>query len=209
MKLKKCLGVAMSLFMCANLISSTAVHGLTIWNADASASYAERYAFTRNTGNYPSWTENNCTNFVSQCLRAGGATMSDTWKCRKTALTIGNFNWDITTSWSRAQNLQDRLIKSGFAKSGGSWKGITGTNTRYKTGMTKADVITYDWKSDGTKDHSSIISKVDTVSSPTALVCANTNNQKNVIWTLNLTPLEAQNVTFQFLDLVPANYTKM
>ncbi len=208
MKLKKCLGFAMSLFMCANLISSTAVHGLTIWNADASASYAEKYALTRNTGNYPSWSSNNCTNFVSQCLRAGGATMSDTWKCRKTALTIGNFNWDITTSWSRAQNLQERLTKSGFAKVGGTWKGITSPTT-YKTGMTKADVITYDWESDRTRDHSAIISQVTTSSTPTALVCANTTNRKNVIWTLGITPANATKITFELLDLVPTNYTKM
>lgn len=46
------------------------------YNTKAAVDYAKKYVYERN-GNYPIF-QNNCTNYVSQCLIAGGLNMSET-----------------------------------------------------------------------------------------------------------------------------------
>ncbi|MEZ4357118.1 MAG: amidase domain-containing protein [Eubacteriales bacterium] len=43
-----------------------------VYNREAAAAYAIRYALTPNP-NYIYYSADDCTNFISQCLRAGGA----------------------------------------------------------------------------------------------------------------------------------------
>lgn len=57
----------------------------------AAVNYAEKYAHSRNTA-YADHTTNDCANFVSQCLAAGGIPTNDTWKPESSAwIGCGDF----------------------------------------------------------------------------------------------------------------------
>lgn len=57
----------------------------------AAVNYAEKYAHNRNTA-YADHTTNDCANFVSQCLAAGGIPTNDTWKPESSAwIGCGDF----------------------------------------------------------------------------------------------------------------------
>jgi hypothetical protein len=46
-----------------------------VYNRNAAKAYAETYALAPNTSQYPHFKEDDCTNFISQVLRAGGMEM--------------------------------------------------------------------------------------------------------------------------------------
>jgi hypothetical protein len=64
--------------------------------------YAKNWANGRNTDSYPDHGYSDCTNFVSQCLCAGGwpkcgtdGSSDSSWFCRKT----GNGSFSVSLSW--------------------------------------------------------------------------------------------------------------
>jgi Putative amidase domain len=48
---------------------------ITAYNRSAAKAYAEAYALSPNTNQYPLFKDDDCTNFISQVLRAGGMVM--------------------------------------------------------------------------------------------------------------------------------------
>ena len=131
------------------------------FNDSAAQVYADTYVLTPNHADYRTF-DADCTNFVSQCLYAGGLTMSDDWYYNRVA--SGAFdNWSAT--WSFADDLEWYLKEIQHATLLGRWAHTdtyVGSTRYYKwvnnsnnlTGM--ADIIFYDWNSDGQVDHASI-----------------------------------------------------
>lgn len=76
------------------------------YNRDAAVSYAKNWAYSYNYQYYPNLDAmgGDCTNFVSQCLYAGGMSMSDPWYIyRKNGTYVYPGNWSqLTYSWSVA-----------------------------------------------------------------------------------------------------------
>ncbi|MGW2302892.1 amidase domain-containing protein [Streptomyces sp. NPDC001809] len=112
------------------------------------ASYADRYWKRGNSGYrvYP----NDCTNFISQAMRAGGwGTTSGSATTRKDNKKwfYGSFTWTTSYTWAGAENWY------WFARKH-SKRTKTLTNVWQ---MGKGDVLQADWKRDGTIDHSMIV----------------------------------------------------
>ncbi|MEV4643202.1 amidase domain-containing protein [Actinoplanes sp. NPDC049548] len=106
--------------------------------------YARKYAKKYNPS-YRAFKEEDCTNFVSQALRAGGWKddygwywSSDNWWYNSDHQT---YTWAGADNWSR------------FAK-----KRTTHLDNVWK--MLPGDVLQADWDANGTKDHTMIVTKV-------------------------------------------------
>ena len=69
--------------------------------------YAMDRAYYRNT-KYPFYSSN-CTNFVSQCLVAGGFETDDTWNIDK-GITRNGWDYDPTAAWGTANGLYGYLV---------------------------------------------------------------------------------------------------
>lgn len=115
----------------------------------AIVAYALKYSMQRNS-NYKSMPDD-CTNFVSQALVAGG------WKQIYGAQDderawFGN-NIFETKTWSTAQPLFD-------------WGFHTAGNFKYVTGFTPGDITFWVWKGSYTFDHSTVVTYVDAQGQP-------------------------------------------
>ncbi|WP_145949637.1 amidase domain-containing protein [Paenibacillus sp. Y412MC10] len=136
--------------------------------------YALTYAINNNS---QYWTfENDCTNFASQSLNAGGIPK------QKIQEPYENFpNWWMNTGaagewlyavpWVQADSFF-KLIRStdtihGYSKPGPSY-------------LYEGDILSYDKGSDYTMNHTAVVTNTDTPSTP--LVSYHTTNRKNVPW---------------------------
>ena len=118
--------------------------------------------------------EVDCTNFISQCLWAGGAPMSFTNSRSKGWWYRGNGsrtdNWSF--SWAVAHNLRWYLATS---KSG-----LTATEVTSPDQLELGDVICYDFDGDGRWQHNTIVTAKDAAGMP--LVNAHTDNSRQRHW---------------------------
>lgn len=119
------------------------------YNASAASSYAQTYVYTYNSA-YQDITDFDCTNFVSQALRAGG------W------VDAGGFWWDYyawwynlsnhsrTDTWVVAANLRNHVAYSG-----------RGYSLSAFTDLIVGDVMFADWwyASDPDIDHSMLVTQ--------------------------------------------------
>lgn len=89
--------------------------------------------------------ENDCTNFISQCLLAGGIPM-DWRKARNEGwwINVAEANWSF--SWSVAHSLRWYLLKSG-----------RGVEVKSVDDLQLGDIIFYDFDGNGLYQHSTII----------------------------------------------------
>lgn len=168
------------------------------YNGNAAASYADQWWYNYNS-NYPVFSED-CTNFVSQALHAGGFSFVG---------DDGNSNdndyhwwingpyynppfyyptWIYTRSWSVADDLRTFLI---LDIPGGSleWEGPCDTQSTPGTSYdSNGDVVFYDWNSDGIWDHAAIrVARGYDVNYSNLygdLVDEHTTNRYHVLWTL-------------------------
>ena len=131
---------------------------------------------------------NDCTNFVSQALEAGGLQEDDVWYWWN-----GIFSKKATYAWDNADGLRQYLIKSkrGYVKNYWDYNSNTGFNTPpdCTTGggsLFKANVIFYDWDSDGDYDHAGIITTYRTLTdgSKYDALCAHSESRYRVKWHL-------------------------
>ncbi|MFH9958069.1 amidase domain-containing protein [Streptomyces roseolus] len=112
------------------------------------ASYADRY-WKRANSDYRVYG-NDCTNFISQAMRAGGwGTTSGSALSRQdnNKWFYGSYTWTTSYTWAGAENWY------WFARKHSK-------RTRHLSSvwhMGKADVLQADWKGDGTIDHSMIV----------------------------------------------------
>jgi len=126
------------------------------YNIQNAITYADEWALSRNP-NWPRFLGKDCTNFVSQCLYAGGIPFDKTgsyqWWCERDLM--GFWNW--TNSWSVADDHRKWLVNDnhGWITAVWDWNSSSSypTPPNNSANLTGGEVILYDWESDGTYNH--------------------------------------------------------
>lgn len=145
------------------------------WNYTTASNYALQWALSRNP-NYINFS-NDCTNFASQALRAGG------WKDTTSLNSTQDASWFYKSStnyaqtWSTAHGLKNRLTNGyelGATKLG---KSFLGTGPEYLNNQIRVgDIILADWTGDGRYDHTMVVTEVNFSST---LVSYHSTDRKN------------------------------
>lgn len=162
------------------------------YDPTAAKNYADTWALSFNTPTYPQ-LGNDCTNFVSQALRAGGYPVQSgdknsyhSWYENTNNYPIIGYTYDYSLSWSGAENLLNQLY---VYNPGGSptayWS--PGTNGSRATSLgSVGDVIFYDWGLGEGISHASIqvAYGTDALGWTGDLVDEHTSNRKHVFWSL-------------------------
>ncbi|GGM26047.1 hypothetical protein GCM10011351_09600 [Paraliobacillus quinghaiensis] len=137
------------------------------YDRHATVQYAERWWNDYNPA-YKQF-DVDCTNYVSQCLHAGGAPMRG-YPDRSKGWWYQNEKWSY--SWSVAHALRWYLS--------GSKQGLKGKAIEKPEQLIPGDVICYDFEGDGKWDHNTIVVSKDANGMP--LVNAHTNNSRHRYW---------------------------
>ena len=168
--------------------------------------YSNKYALsenaltTLNTGGYNVYPNNDCTNYVSQCIYAGGLPQDSQWK---STLSHGGRVPHRTDSkkWTVANELKNYLKSSGRSTKIGSWS-LRGSPEPYRTfayannsnNLTSSNVgkvvLFYDWTGDGHMDHSAFFVRNNSTSTYTPPGTTRSegtgdlinHNHKHVLW---------------------------
>lgn len=156
-----------------------------MYNREAAVQYAQTWWNSRNPA-FPSFAVD-CTNFVSQCLRAGGAPMRG-YPNRENGWWIGGGTWSF--SWSVAHSLRWYLE--------GSKSGLKATKKSSADQLLPGDVIIYDFDGDGRMDHAAIV-----VSNQggVPLVNAHTANSRNRHWSYSTSPAHTSGIRYYFFHI--------
>lgn len=133
--------------------------------------------------------ENNCTNFVSQCLRAGGAPMTG-YPNRSKGWWYQNNNWSY--SWSVAHAFRWYLS--------GAKSGLRGQEVSSPEQLMLGDVICYDFDGDGRFQHTTIVVAKDANNMP--LVNAQTFNSRMRYWAYEDSTAWTPNIQYKFFHIV-------
>lgn len=153
-KFKKATAVLMiiALFSCCSLQTLAYDHA-------AAQRYSDQYVLSPNPA-YRYWPGGDCTNFVSQCMKAGGMAESDDW--------YYNHFFSQSLTWVNANELKEHLKLRVGATLLSRWSkyGYTlGNGIQFFAYINNSDVIQgwgneiifYDWTGDGLMDHASIV----------------------------------------------------
>ena len=120
---------------------------MATYNREAAVAYANQWWNSANPA-YP-YFEVDCTNFISQCLRAGGAPMRG-YPDRSRGWWIQGGSWSY--SWSVAHSLRWYLETSN--------QGLRAERVYDPSELEIGDVIFYDFAGDGRIDHSTIVTSM-------------------------------------------------
>lgn len=159
-----------------------------IYNRAAAVQYAETWW----NGTNPRYIEFevDCTNFVSQCLFAGGLPMDYTGKRESgwwyRGKSGGQELWSY--SWAVANSLPRYLLGSGRAR-----------QVRSPAELSYGDVICYDWDGDGRWQHNVLITGLDMNGMP--LVNAHTYNARSRYWAYHDSPAWSERTAYLFLRM--------
>jgi len=145
---------------------------MSLYNREKATAYAERWWNSYN----PRFRrfEVDCTNYISQCLWAGGAPMthfgnrSRGWWYKGNGRTSDN--WSYT--WSVAHSLRWYLRTS--------QSGLRAIEVNSPSELQLGDVICYDFNGDGHWQHNTIVTGFDALGMP--LVNAHTVNSRMRFW---------------------------
>jgi hypothetical protein len=157
---------------------------------------AKQYADTWwNQGN-PEFIEFDvdCTNYVSQCLYAGGIPMNYTgnrasgWWYK--GRIHGQEQWSF--SWSVSHSLQSHLSTSR--------SGLRAELVESPKQLTIGDVIIYDWDGDSRYQHSTIVTEIDAAGYP--LVNAHTSNSRHRYWDYKDSYAWSEKTKYRFFHIV-------
>ncbi len=140
------------------------------YNRERAVAYAERYWNSAN----PAYIRFNddCTNFISQCLHAGGIPMAFTGRKDKGWWYRGGRNPSWSYSWTVAHGLY-LLLKSGKAP-------MRAVQVLSPELLLPGDIICYDFDGDGRWQHNTIVVAKDANGMP--LVNAHTTNSSRRYW---------------------------
>ena len=190
---KKLISFLLGMLCCVYLVQPVAAYSRS--NA---ISYADTWAKARNTSLFNDYGGSDCTNFVSQCLYAGGLTSDDTWWYRKTAVGISE-----STTWRQASSLRNYFISTGKETKIGAWAKISNispsgyayvsNSSNLTASNTGKVVVFYDWYNDGVVNHSAFYVANNTTATETSLsskpigdlIDQHSNDRKRVIWHLD------------------------
>ncbi|MCF6136111.1 amidase domain-containing protein [Pseudalkalibacillus berkeleyi] len=157
------------------------------YNRLEAVKYAERWWNSHN----PVYKlfENDCTNFISQCLHAGGAPMRG-YPNRSKGWWYRSNNWSY--SWSVANTMRWYLS--------GSKQGLRGEEVRAPELLIPGDVICYDFDGDGRWQHNTIVVAKDEMGMP--LVNAHTHNSRMRYWDYTDSTAYTPEIKYKFFKIV-------
>ncbi|WP_404458634.1 amidase domain-containing protein [Oceanobacillus kapialis] len=152
----------------------------------AAVRYAERWWNSYNP-NFRRF-EVDCTNYVSQCLLAGGAPMRGA-PVRERGWWYNQDSWSF--SWAVAHSLRWYLS--------GSTAGLQGKEVNSAEELSPGDVICYDFQGNGRWDHNTIVVAKDAAGMP--LVNAHTDNSRNRYWSYEDSTAWTPNIQYKFFRI--------
>ncbi|WP_077324928.1 amidase domain-containing protein [Virgibacillus siamensis] len=152
----------------------------------AAVQYAERWWNSYNPA-YRTF-DVDCTNYVSQCLRAGGAPMRGA-PDRGNGWWYQHNNWSY--SWAVAHSLRWYLS--------GSTAGLKGKELESPSELIPGDVICYDFQGTGRFDHNTIVVGKDAYGMP--LVNAHTDNSRNRYWSYEDSRAWTPDIEYKFFRI--------
>ncbi|SDJ41338.1 amidase domain-containing protein [Salimicrobium halophilum] len=157
------------------------------YNRRQAVRYAERWWDGRNPA-YPEF-QNDCTNFISQCLRAGGGEM---WGSpdRSRGWWLQEGNWSY--SWSTAHALRWYLS--------GARQGLRAKEVETPEQLRPGDVICYDFTGDGRFDHTTIV--VRKMNNGMPLVNAHTTNSRHRYWSYEDSAAYTGTIQYKFFQII-------
>jgi hypothetical protein len=130
-----------------------------------------------------------CTNYISQCLHAGGAPMLG-FSNRSKGWWMRNNNWSY--SWTVANSLRWYLPNSKM--------GVRAKEVNSPSQLLPGDVICYDFQGDGRVDHTTIVTAKDAEGMP--LVNAHTTNSRRRYWAYEDSTAYTPNIKYKFFTIV-------
>lgn len=148
--------------------------------------YAERWWNDYN----PSFRtfEVDCTNYISQCLLAGGGWMYGE-PSREDGWWYSGASWSF--SWAVAHSMRWYLSSS--------TKSIVGTEVARADQLQLGDVICYDFDGGGRWDHTTIVVAKDIQNMP--LVNAHTDNSRHRYWSYEDSTAWTPNIAYKFFHI--------
>ncbi|MEC5423758.1 amidase domain-containing protein [Virgibacillus sp. C22-A2] len=156
------------------------------YNRHDAVQYAERWWNSYNPA-YRKF-DVDCTNYVSQCLHAGGAPMRGA-PVREKGWWYQGDNWSF--SWAVAHSLRWYLS--------GSTQGLKGKEVESASELIPGDVICYDFQGDGRWDHNTIVVTKDELGMP--LVNAHTDNSRNRYWSYEDSTAYTTDIKYKFFRI--------
>lgn len=158
-----------------------------LYNRFNAIKYAETWWDGHNK-EYPLYA-NDCTNFISQCLRAGGFKMTG---MPKNAVGWWYKNYSSSSySWRVAHALRKYLPRA---------QGIKAEEVGDQKELTLGDLILYDFEGDGRWNHCTIVVAKDENGEP--LVNAHTQNSRKRYWSYYDSTAYTDNIKYKFFHLI-------
>ncbi|PLR97830.1 amidase domain-containing protein [Bacillus sp. T33-2] len=130
-----------------------------------------------------------CSNYISQCLHAGGAPMTG-YPNRGKGWWMMKNNWSF--SWSVANALRWYLTSSKA--------GLRANEVKSPDELLPGDVICYDFQGDGRFDHTTIVTAKDAYGMP--LVNAHTHNSRLRYWAYQDSTAYTPQIKYKFFSIV-------
>lgn len=161
------------------------------YNRQLAKQYADKYWNTPNPA-YIKFAVD-CTNYVSQCILAGGAPMHYTgrretgwwYQGRKNNREWWSYSWAVSHALQRYLALSRNGLQAEIVQ------------TPYELNI--GDVIIYDWDGDGTYQHSTIVTGFDAAGEP--LVNAHTANSRARLWSYRDSPAWTERTRYRFFHI--------
>lgn len=157
-----------------------------VYNREKAVQYAETWWNDYNPA-FPKFAVD-CTNYISQCLLAGGAPMRGE-PVRERGWWYRNNNWSF--SWSVAHSLY-WYLKS-------STTGLQAIEVKNAQELYPGDVICYDFQGNNRWDHNTMVVTYDAYGNP--LVNAHTDNSKHRFWTYTDSAAWTPNINYAFFRI--------
>ncbi|MFD2442890.1 amidase domain-containing protein [Bacillus sp. CGMCC 1.16607] len=158
------------------------------YNRLKAVQYAERWWNDYNPA-FKKIEANDCTNFISQCLYAGGAPM-------RGYPNKGNGWWMKGNAWSWSWTVAHAFRKY----LGNSTTGLRAKEVSRPDQLLLGDVICYDFEGDGRFNHNTIVTGKDYYGMP--LVNAHTYNSRLRYWAYEDSTAYTPNIKYKFFTIV-------
>ena len=155
------------------------------YDALEAVKYAERYWNDHHFA-YPVFA-NDCTNFISQCLYAGGAKMHG--ESRTSGWWIRNGSWSYSWTTAHALYLYLKHAKSGL-------RGVFVSDPRE---LLLGDIICYDFEGDGRFNHTTIVVNKNAEGEP--FVNAHTTNSRQRFWSYTDSTAYTPNIQYAWIQI--------
>ena len=146
--------------------------------------YAERW-WNEFNPSYPKFNDD-CTNFISQCLHAGGVPMWGQPERTRGWWIDGKSNWSY--SWTVAHAFMLMLKGAGWT-----------VEVESPGELVMGDIICYDFEGDGRFNHNTIVTGMDGYGNP--LVNAHTTNSRMRFWNYEDSTAYTPNIQYKFFHI--------